>query len=335
LKVIPKDYDKDMRKYANLSCDMKPYTINMIEHDHLRECGDTLAIKMSQSVFIFDEAHKALNDSIRTSVALNLSSLAQDTIALTGTPIIDTKTYKLIRWLERIVDFEVNEKNYWVATGAMIKYIVNTNIPVIEDNVLATFTPNEEEIYQNLVPPNLGGKNTNHKQEDIRKATEICYSVCTREMVHRTKMYLSQGKGVFVVARTADHQRELRKKILNQVDDLEEKDIFLIGKGKSLLLTREAVDKDKVPDYRVVITTIRQSEGYTLTTLSAMVTSVYPSNNATREQIAGRINRPGQYAEDLIYTTVHAGILTYILEYHNDARNLSSVLKTISEQIYV
>jgi len=334
LKSIPKDYDKDMRKYASKNCDMKPYMINMIEHDHLRECGDTLAVKMSQSVFIFDEAHKALNDSIRTSVALNLSSLAQDTVALTGTPIIDTKTYKLIRWLERIVEFEVNEKNYWVATGAMIKYIVNTNIPVIEESVLSTFTPEEETVYQNLVPPNLGGKNTNHKQADIRKATEICYKACTREMVQQTKKYLAQDRGVFVVARTTDHQYQLKKKILKEIPDLEEEDVFIIGKSKSLLLTKEAVAKGKVRDYRVVITTIRHSEGYTLTTLSVMVTSVYPSNNATREQIAGRINRPGQYAEDLVYVTVHAGILTYILEHHNDAKNLSSVLKTISEQIY-
>jgi len=335
LKTIPKDYDKDMRKYASLGCDMKPYVINMIEHDHLRECGDALAVKMSQAVFIFDEVHKALNDSIRTSVALNLTSLAQDMIALTGTPIIDTKTYKLIRWLERIVDFEVNEKNYWVATGAMIKYIVNTNIPVIEESVLATFTPTEETRYQSLVPPNLGGKNTNHKQSDIRNATEICYEACTREMVQQTKTYLAAGRGVFVVARTANHQKELKRKMVEKIPYLDVEDIFIIGKGKSLLLTEEAVAKAKVPDYRVVITSIRHSEGYTLTTLSAMITSVYPSNNATREQIAGRINRPGQYADDLVYVTVHSGILTYILEHHNDAKNLSSVLKTISEQIYV
>ena len=335
LKSIPKNYDAEMRKYSSLGCDMKPYTLNMIEHDHLRECGDTLSSVMSEAVFVFDEAHKALNDSIRTSVALNLSSLAQDTIALTGTPIIDTKTYKLIRWLERIVDFEANEKNYWVATGAMIKYIVNTNIPVVEESVLAQFSPAEESKYQNLIPPNLGGKNTNPKSSDIRKATEICYEVCTREMIQQTKKYLSKGRGVFVVARTAEHQTELREKILSEIPDLDPEDVFLISKGKSLLLTREAVDKGKVRDYRVVITTIRQSEGYTLTTLSAMITSVYPSNNATREQIAGRINRPGQYATDLIYVTVHTGILTYILEHHNDAKNLSAVLKTISDQIYV
>ena len=335
LKTISKDYDKDMRRYAHLGCEMKPFALNMIEHDHLRECGDLLAPKMSESVFIFDEAHKALNDSIRTSVALNLSAIAQDTIALTGTPIIDTKTYKLIRWLERIVDFEVNEKNYWVATGAMIKYIVNTKISVIEESVLGAFTPTEEKKYQHLVPPNLGGKNTNPKHTDIRDATDLCYDVCTDEMIRQTQKYLDLGRGVFVIAKTAQHQEELKQKMLENIPTLKEKELFLIGKGKSLLLTREAVAKNKVPDYKVVITTIRHSEGYTLTTLSVMITSVYPSNNATREQLAGRINRPGQYADNITYVTVHAGILTYILEHHNDAKNLSSVLKTISEQIYV
>jgi len=53
-------------------------------------------------------------------------------------------------------------------------------------------------------------------------------------------------------------------------------------------------DSNYVPDYKVVIVTKRKAQGYTLTRLSVMLTSVYPSNNATREQLAGRINRLGQ-----------------------------------------
>ena len=349
LQKLPKDYSESMREYAHLGCEMKPYAINMIEHDHLRECGDILTDYMSDSVFIFDEAHKALNDSIRTSVALNLASLAQDTIAMTGTPIIDTETYKLIRWLEKIVDFEVNQSNYWVSVGAMIKYIARTDIPVIRDNVVAPFTPKEEEEYQSLVPPHLGGKNKNPKwkvyfetdggiekiEGDMKRAEALCYKASTREMVKQVERFLGEGRGVFVVAHNIAHQEELKRKILKKTSGLNSEDIFLIGKGRSLLLTSEAVKEGKVRDYRVVITTIRQSEGYTLTTLSAMVSSVYPSNQATREQLEGRINRPGQYADDLQYLTVHVGILTYRLEHHIDAGNLSAVLKSMSNQVIV
>ena len=349
LRKLPSGYGKKMGRYAHLGCEMKPYTINMIEHDHLRECGDVLTKYMGNSIFIFDEAHKALNDSIRTSVALNLSSLSQDTIAMTGTPIIDTETYKLIRWLERIVDFEVNQSNYWVAVGGMIKYIVTTDISVIEDDVVAPFTPKEEEEYQSLVPPHLGGKNKNPKwttyfetdtgiekiEGDMKRAEALCYKASTREMIKQVANFLEEGRKVFVVALTIAHQEEIKEKIIRKVPGIGSKDIFLIGKGRSLLLTSEAVEAGKVPDYKVVITTIRQSEGYSLTTLSAMVTSVYPSNQATREQLEGRINRPGQYADTLIYRTVHAGILTYRREHHLDAGNLSAVLKTMAHQVLV
>lgn len=63
---------------------------------------------------------------------------------------------------------------------------------------------------------------------------------------------------------------------------------------------------------------IRKAEGYTLTRLSAMVTSVYPSNQATRTQIAGRINRLSQRSKEILYRTIHVGVLTAILENHNN-----------------
>ena len=70
-----------------------------------------------------------------------------------------------------------------------------------------------------------------------------------------------------------------------------------------------------------------------MTRLNAMVTSVYPSNNATREQLEGRINRIGQSSDTVYYRIVHAGILTHILEKHNGARNLSAVLSALAEDI--
>ena len=58
-----------------------------------------------------------------------------------------------------------------------------------------------------------------------------------------------------------------------------------------------------------------------------MVTSVYPSNEASRTQIEGRINRVNQNSLDVIYDVIHTGILTNILENHNKARSLVKALK--------
>ena len=93
------------------------------------------------------------------------------------------------------------------------------------------------------------------------------------------------------------------------------------------------MESGQVPDHNVVITTVRNSEGYTLTACSVMITGVYPCNNATREQLEGRINRIGQRMEKIYYRVAHCGILTHILNNHNDARNLSSVLSSLADEI--
>jgi hypothetical protein len=63
-----------------------------------------------------------------------------------------------------------------------------------------------------------------------------------------------------------------------------------------------------------------------------MITSVYPSNNTTIEQLKGRINRLGQKTEPILYKTVYIGILTSIMENHGKARSLSAALQAIAEK---
>jgi hypothetical protein len=57
-----------------------------------------------------------------------------------------------------------------------------------------------------------------------------------------------------------------------------------------------------------------------------MITSVYFSNEATREQLEGRINRIGQ-TNAITILTYHTGVLSYILEHYKKSRNMSQALK--------
>jgi len=323
------------KSYVKKGCEPEEYTINLIEHDHLRRCEDILPEYMPDSVFVIDEVHKCLNETKRTAVALQLSHLSQEFIALTGTPIIDSNTYKLIWWLEQIVPFEVNEKNFWVAANGMVAKKVNTGVKVDREDVEILLDAAEEKDYAKLVPPGLGGRNSNPRPEDLRRAMEVCYTAADRGIVEETVAALGENHGVFVVAKDKEHQARLRDLIIRAAKStgLKSADVFLIDKDHTLFLTDASVKDGRVHDYRVVITTIRHSEGYTLTRLNTMVTGVYPSNNATREQLEGRINRIGQTSDTVHYRIVHAGILTYILQRHNDARNLSAVLSALAEEI--
>ena len=125
--------------------EIHPYVVTIIEHDHLRRCRDQLLNIMDRCIFIVDEVHKTLNDTQRTSIALEMSHLCHDFIVLTGTPVIDNKTYKLIAWLEQIVPFTVNEKNFWVAANGMIAKKLDTGITVDFQEIIATFTEKENK----------------------------------------------------------------------------------------------------------------------------------------------------------------------------------------------
>lgn len=311
--------------------DVDEFTVNLIEHDHLRLCEESLSAIAPQAVFIIDEVHKALNETKRTSVALSLSHLAEEFIALTGTPIIDSNTYKLIWWLEQIVPFEVNERNFWVAANGMVAKKVNTGVLVEREEVIAKMESAEKEKYLKLVPPGLGGKNGNFSNHDLSSALQLCYEACTKDMVELTYKCVKEGKGVMLVAHTVSHQTKLQRGLIQK--GIKESDIFLLSAGNSIFLTDDTVKEKKEHDYKVVITTIRKSEGYTLTRLNVMITCVYPSNNATREQIEGRINRIGQKSKSVSFYTVHVGLLSYILKKHKDARNLSAVLETLADEI--
>jgi len=318
-------------KYIYKSKTPRPFKLTLISHDHLRKCKNELMDISSESIFIIDEVHKALNETIRTSVALTISKLSQNFIALTGTPIIDTHTYKLIWWLSQIVYFEVNERNFWVAANGMVSRKINTGIITETIKTEAPFREKERDVYTNLVSRSIGGRNPNPSFSDLLRATQICYKASTREIVKRTIHYIETEKnGVMIVAHNKSHQEEILDQLARKID---RNDIFLIDKDNTLFFTDEMVEGGKVPDYKVVITTLRKSEGYTLTRLSVMITGVYPSNNANREQLEGRINRIGQKKNKVVYEVIHTGILTYIMKKHLEAKSLSDVLKTLAETV--
>jgi superfamily II DNA or RNA helicase len=304
--------------------------INLIEHDHLRVVNEHLLSIASQSIVVMDEVHKALNDTKRTSVALEICRLSLDFIAMTGTPIIDSNTYKLIWWLEQIVEFSVNDANFWVAANGMIARKVNTGVVVDSSEVEAEMTAEQERLYKKLVPVAMGGSNKTPSQEHIRKAFDVCYEASDGKIVDVAMEFVNDGKGVMVVAQNTRHQEKLATMFETR---LSPKKIHKLGKDESIFMTDETVANKTTPDYKIVIVPMRKSEGYTLTRMRAMVTGVYPSNNATREQLAGRINRVSQKAKTVHYRTVHCGILSYVLKKHAHAASLSAVLSAIAKEI--
>lgn len=298
--------------------------VNLIEHDHLRRVENELISIAGESIFIIDETHKCLNDTKRTTVALEVSRLSKQFIALTGTPVIDSKIYKLIWWLGQLVPYELNEYNFFVSVNAMVSRQVNTGVIASREEINVPLKDLEIK-YRNLVPIGIGGNNKNPSNIDIKNAVEMCYDVVSIKMIDDCYDIVKNGNGVMLVAKNQKHLKQLNDMLIDK--GIKKKDIFLLEKDNSIYLTDEEVENNNVDDYKVVITTINKVEGYTLTRFHYMLTSVYPSNNASREQLEGRINRIGQRSKYVYYRIYHTGILTYILYNHNNAKNLSVALK--------
>ena len=274
-----------------------------------------------------------MRDSQRTGVALQLSRLAREFVVLTGTPVIDNNIYRLIPWLEQILPVEINTENFWVAAAMMVSREASTGIKTQTEMVTWGFTPLEEATYQKLVPGGLGGTNSTSRMSQIREATELSYKAADRGIIAWVQKLLGEGRGVMLVARSEEHQAKLRDLLV--AGGMRAKDIFLITGKESIFLTDEQVEDGAVSPYKVVITTIRLSEGYTLTYLSAMVSGIYPSGEHTRGQLRGRINRLGSSHKLIKYVYVSAGILTWMVENHIQARSLAMALGDLAEKVGV
>ena len=283
-----------------------PGMVNLIVHEHLWRAQEELSMVAGDSLVIFDEVHHLLRESLKTGAALQISRLSKEFIVLTGTPVIDNKIYRLIPWLEQIVNFEVNERNFWCAATIMVSRQASTGIKTVHEYPEAEFTPKELTAYKKLAPVAMGGDNSMPRMEQIREATEISYVACDREMVDQIMRMLGDGRGTMVVASTAEHQEKIKASLVRR--GVKAADIALITGKSSLFLTDAAVKAKKIHGFKVVITTIRHSTGYTLTYLSAFVSGVYFGNQAARSQLEGRINRLGSKHKEVVYIYVHAGV---------------------------
>ena len=320
-----------------------PFVVTLVEHDSMRKIGDMLRASCDDLILINDEAHKTLNDTQRTTVVLEVASQARGGfVALSGTPVVDSRIFKLVPWLSLICPFGVNLENFWAAANSLVAQSVDTGVRVHVREIEAPWgSASEEQNYRKLVPAKLGGSNTYVTREDMKQALALCYTVCTREMVRLAydvlydQLHFGQPAwcgGIFIVADDAAHQQRLKDMLTIQHGShptLSADDIFCLGPDGALHISDEDVENRTVRDFPVVITTKRMCSGYTATRLKASISSVYPSNLATRLQLSGRLNRLSQRAKNLDSFVVHKGLLTQMLLYHGEAASIDAALKSM------
>lgn len=111
--------------------------------------------------------------------------------------------------------------------------------------------------------------------------------------------YYRAGEGVLLVATDGRHQAHLQRRLVESGVVR----IHLITKDTPITLT--PMDPRTLD---VVITTKQHVEGYTLTQFRTMVMPLLLSNQATRGQLDGRLNRISQTSP---FCSLHHGALWY------------------------
>lgn len=66
-----------------------------------------------------------------------------------------------------------------------------------------------------------------------------------------------------------------------------------------------------------------------------MISTVYFSTQATRDQLEGRINRLTQPKKEIDIIYVTSGILSHVLNKYGNSRNLSEALKGFADEINI
>ena len=345
------------------------YRVVVVEHDTLRKVKEQLLQLMPRALFVLDEVHKCLySGTQRTGAALELAKGATECVAFTGTPVLNAGSGKLlIPYMEMIVPFFVHPRNFIVAANAMVAYKVNTGVgrkETVIDPWTSAMHPGasvqtrQEALQQRGEHDQLLFGGDGRRGGDLVGAVSLCYKACSPVMVQETLARVERGEGVLLVANTKEHQQALTTMILGEIDRGRGQppgatvaatvDVFCMSSSsdafpsdtgprarltvrEDIHLTNAAVQNHAERDYAVVIVRRDQCEGYTVTRLGAMVTSVYFSNQATREQMRGRIDRitqhrlerDGLYVE---YVTVRCGILVSVEANYGKAAVLSKAL---------
>lgn len=303
--------------------DVPPYCIALIVHDHLKKVEDDLVPLMGETTFIVDEVHKGLGDTLRTSALLNCALLSYHFIAMTGTPTIDSNTGRLIPWLRMITNYPVTHRNHLVAINSMVSDSVNVGVNVVEEEKEFSLEDDKLDEYMNFIGVKNGGSNDNPTMGDLLKALRYCYDRCDVEIIRDALDYERSGRGVFIVVKDDNHQKRMFSMLSRQTN----KPIFCITSKTSLTLTNKTVEEGMV-DYRFVIAPMAISEGYTCTRLSVSLSSTYFSNEASRTQMRGRINRVGQTAENVTYVLYTCEILSTFANAYKHAKNIKRLLSS-------
>lgn len=274
--------------------------VNIILHDHLAKM-DLVQLDdiLTNSTIVIDEFHKCMGKSQRSEVAHELTKIAVRTILMTGTIVRDLKTPgELVEYLASGVRFPVTTHNYVVALGK----VVTERVP---------------------------------SMSLISSETVECDNNALERMVEDAKAVVTKRKlGVFICVDTV----EVQNRVASLFTGFTVYRIGIDGKpswGPDYMAIRDskgdiipgAVEKEGAP--QIVITTKTHAAGYEMNRYIIMFMLLFRSNDATRRQVFGRIDRQTNIAKKIEYVTYYNSCDSVMMETYTKVGDFADTLNDL------
>jgi hypothetical protein len=312
---------------------MKPFAINIVEHDDLRRCKTQIVSMGKQVLFILDECDKTFNDSLRTSAAYDIAQNSLYTLMMSGTMLVDSNLSKLIQWLSICVNCEVTNKNVFsiansiVANQAELKITIHRN-ELKDPDELFDLIPGSKEKYKSLVPPSLGGTNRNTNRNSFREAAEFCWDVCDNWIMNSISQLPKSNPHAAIVSRSHDHSKKLSNMIFQKFPNLNQSEVYVLDESNNTYITAASVRLGGIFP-RFFIFPMSNNRGFELTAYDSMFSAVYFCNHATTNQSEARLIRLSQEHPAIQIITAHCGLLTSIYNRQQQTRSCEDALADI------
>ena len=300
-------------------------------HDTIKKQEQLAALLplMGHALFVLDEAHLAMGKStLRTDGMQFLARVACDSLLMTATPLRNTREATVLQeWMQMAVSFPCTESTsaFNVALSSMLHHPLYDRVVTQE-----TLVPCGDDIpaVKAHIPRRMGGTSDAHQfsQQMGRQAYAAACEAVDAHMVTLVRQQLQQDAScnVWLVCENAAHVAKMKAALLSG-GVVSAEQVWCWTSGINVGCLNPGLR------YRVGIIPMRVCTGYSATHFNVRVRGVYPSNEANRAQIDGRIARYGQPVQPVRLYTVHAGITTLMLNMHINAANFTHMIQLLNE----
>ena len=244
------------------------------------------------TLFIIDEVHQYYGLSERASRLVQAVSASPKFLAMTATPAATTRQLLAREWFKRCTNFPVNTQDDILVAGAMfISGRHDLKIVSTEEEVFVRLDEQFQQAHEQAIAETGGW---NRAARIVRAAIEDKMAEVSVELAREDRMF-HPGGGVLVVADNSAEAASIIEKMQALVGGE-----FRVELREKTLNTTQPLDSN----VGIIVVTSKDTTGYNLQRLGAIVTGVYAGNAAQRHQLRGRIRRLGQKRRRVKYVTI-------------------------------